>query len=380
MPRLLLFLLLLLPTLLQAHQIAEIPLNLEITGNQIHGTIEADAAYMLPEFRGDEQTDPKDLAWLRQQGPDGWKKIEEATRQYLKECLRLEADGKEVTWTLTIPELHLNPPTFMTMGEPEELPMLEAVIEAELPPGASKLDASWREPFDVVLVATVRQGQKASMKPLVSGERMTIAEFEHSAATADKPATSEMKAPDNSLLHWIKLGFGHILPKGFDHILFVLGLFLLAPKWKPLLQQTLSFTLAHSVSLALAALGWINVSSPETRAWIEILVCASIAWVGIENLLVKELGKGRIALVGAFGLVHGLGFATGLPQNQPKEIPAALFGFNVGVELAQVVVVLISFALFGWWKGDFKWIKRIGSAAIALVGLGLMVRGLMRVI
>ena len=345
-------------------------MTLEISGDTAICTAEVDAAYMLPEFRGDEDEEPKDLAWLRELGPTGWKKIEEATSTFWRESLRLEADGKELPWTLDIPEFHEETPRFMTEGEPEELPFVEVIIRAELPPGIHKLDAAWKEPFGVVLVTTVRQGDQAELKPIVSGEKMTLAER----------GRSELVPVSRSVGDWIVLGFHHILPLGVDHILFVLGLFLLAPKWKPLLQQTIIFTIAHSITLGLASAGWVDVSSAKASLWVEILIAASIAWVGVENLLVKDLGKSRLALVGAFGLIHGLGFAgvlsEWLPKDHPEQLPGALFGFNVGVELGQIAVLLAAFAAFGWWKEKFVWIKWTGSALVALAGLVLVIERL----
>lgn len=363
-------LLLLCPLVLHAHQIAEIAVTLEIEDNTAICTAEVDAAYMLPEFQGDEDEEPKDLVWLRQQGPEGWAKISEATRTFWKDCLKLEADGKELDWSLDIPELKEASPRFMTEGEPEELPMIEAVIRAPLPEGIHKLDAAWKEPFGVVLVVTVRKDAEAEVKPIVSGERMTLAER----------GDTDLAPVPRSIGDWIILGFHHILPLGVDHILFVLGLFLLAPKWRPLLQQTIIFTIAHSITLGMASLGWVDTSSEQASRWVEILIAASIAWVGIENLLVKELGKGRLALVGLFGLIHGLGFASvlseWLPKDHPEQLAGALFGFNVGVELGQVAVLLAAFALFGWWKEKFVWVKWTGSVLVGLAGLILVIERL----
>lgn len=344
-------------------------MSLDVTGDQITAVAEADAAYLLPEFRGDEDEEPKDLAWLRQQGPAGWAKIEQAAATYLKECLRLEADGEELLWTLEIPEFRKATPVFMTEGEPEQLPMVDVVLRANLPPDTRTLDAVWEEPFGVVLIATTRTGtgEAAETTPIVSGERATLAEREQSAAPAMQPSSPSSGG-------WIHLGFIHILPEGVDHILFVLGLFLLVPKWKPLLQQTIVFTLAHSLSLAAASLGW--VSFPATP--VEVMIAASIAWVGMENLWKKEVAKGRLVLVGIFGLIHGLGFAgvlAGLlPADQPEKLPAALFGFNLGVEIGQIAVLAIAFACFGWLdEKRFLPVKRSGSILIALAGLILII-------
>lgn len=347
-----------------AHQIAEMPLLLKVSGDQVRGMIEADAAYMLEEFRGDDEEEPKDLAWLREQGPDGWQRIRRETEAYWRACLRFEADGGNLPWTLRIPTLEGDAPAILREGEPEDPPFIEVVLEARLPPGARKLEAAWHEPFGVVLIVTTGDAPRTETTPVVTGERVTLAERTTTAPEMSPAAPS----PGN----WIALGFEHILPKGVDHILFVLGLFLLVPKWRPLLQQTITFTLAHSVSLAAAALGWVNFPSTP----VEVLIAASIAWVGLENLWTKELGRARLALVAVFGLVHGLGFASVLadllPADQPGKLPAALLGFNLGVELGQIVVLAAAFACFGWLGERFRHVKRAGSIAIAIAGIALV--------
>lgn len=353
------------PTLLHAHQIAEITMSLDLKGDQVEGVVQADAAYMLEEFRGDEDEEAKDLAWLREQGPDGWAKIEAEAITYWRDCFTLLADGTPIPWTMEIPAFHESSPAFLSEGEPEELPMLDVAVHAQLPPGAQHLDIRWKEPFGVVLVVLTGTGPDAGTKPIMSGEQMTIAE---------RSATEEVLKPKPlSIPDWIKVGFQHILPEGLDHILFVLGLFLLVPKWKPLLGQTLAFTIAHSISLAAATLGWVNLPAQP----VEILIAASIAWVGIENLCVKELGKGRLILVGIFGFVHGLSFASALagilPKDQPEKLPGALLGFNIGVELGQIALLAIAFACFAWLGDRFVWVKRIGSVLVGLAGLTLLI-------
>lgn len=354
---------------LHAHQIAEMPLALDISGDRLTGTIEADAAYMVPEFRGDENEDPKDMVWLRELGPDGWKVVEAESDKYWHECLKIEADGKEVPWTMAAPDFHKAEPALLTEGEPEDLPMVQLKIQGDLPPGTRKLELTWHEPFGVVLIVTTGEGKEADAKPMVSGEKITVAEWEAKSET--------LRSTSPSLHGWIVLGYRHILPDGVDHILFVIGLFLLIPKWKPLLKQTITFTIAHSISLGAATLGW--VSFPPLA--VEVIIGASIAWVGIENLWAKKLEKGRLVLVGVFGLIHGLSFASILkallPVGQPEKLPTALLGFNVGVELGQVVVILIAFLCFGWVKeGSFVWVKRIGSVLVALAGIILMIERL----
>lgn len=153
------------------------------------------------------------------------------------------------------------------------------------------------------------------------------------------------KAPAGDVvMYYLKLGFTHIIPEGFDHILFVTGLCLLSNKIKVILWQATAFTVAHSITLALSMKNVI-VAPP---AIVEPVIALSILFVAIENLLLTELRPWRIALVFLFGLIHGMGFASslneiGLPRNK---FLTSILSFNVGVELGQITVILTVFLLF----------------------------------
>jgi len=171
--------------------------------------------------------------------------------------------------------------------------------------------------------------------------------------------------------HYITLGYQHILPKGLDHILFILGLFLLSIKFKPLISQITLFTLAHTLTLGLAIAGYIELPARI----VEPLIALSIAYVGIENIFTEKLHKSRSLLVFCFGLLHGLGFASvladfGMPDNA---FISALISFNVGVELGQLSIILMAFLSVGWWFGNKPYYhQRIvipSSAIIAILGL-----------
>lgn len=146
---------------------------------------------------------------------------------------------------------------------------------------------------------------------------------------------------------YLVLGFKHILPLGLDHILFVLSLFLLSPKLKPILTQSIAFTIAHSVTLGLAM---YQIVTPPSKI-IEVLIALSIIYVAAENIFSSKLKASRIGIVFFFGLVHGLGFAgalseMGLPKNSYL---TSLITFNVGVELGQVTVILVAWFLLAKW-------------------------------
>jgi hypothetical protein len=165
-------------------------------------------------------------------------------------------------------------------------------------------------------------------------------------------------------MKYLSLGFGHILPQGPDHVLFVLGLFLLSTRVRPLLWQVTAFTMAHSITLALSLYGLVRLPSIV----VEPLIAMSIAFVAVENLITSELKPWRPFVVFGFGLVHGLGFAgvltdMGLPRNQ---FATGLVTFNIGVELGQLAVIGLAFAAVGWLRRCVVFPASTAIAAVAL--------------
>ncbi len=184
---------------------------------------------------------------------------------------------------------------------------------------------------------------------------------------------SEVIPPTRREVTWtyLALGYTHILPKGTDHILFVLGIFLLSVRLKPVLLQVTAFTVAHTTTLALTIYGVFSLHS----SIVEPLIAVSIVYVAVENILRPELNPWRVALVFGFGLLHGMGFAgvlsrLGLPRS---EFLTALLCFNAGVELGQLSVILAAFLLLGLPFRRKAWYRaRVvipASAVIAAVGL-----------
>jgi len=169
---------------------------------------------------------------------------------------------------------------------------------------------------------------------------------------------------------YISLGFQHILPRGTDHILFILGLFLLSTHLRPLLWQVTMFTIAHTITLGLAMNHIVQL--PATI--VEPLIALSIAYVGVENIFVKHLHRSRLFLVFGFGLLHGLGFASVLSDfGMPKgDFAEALISFNVGVELGQLAVISIAFLMLRFWFRDQQKYRRFivvpGSVFISIIG------------
>ena len=188
--------------------------------------------------------------------------------------------------------------------------------------------------------------------------------FELNAAYTPKPFTQVAA-------EYTVLGFEHIVPKGIDHILFVLGLFLLSVKLRPLLLQVTAFTLAHSITLGLTIYGVISLPP----SIVEPLIALSIVAVGIENIFVKTVKIRRIVVVFLFGLLHGMGFAgvlsqLGLPES---DFVTALVFFNIGVEVGQLFVITVAFLCVFWLLKNQQlyrqWVVIPVSALISLIGL-----------
>lgn len=173
------------------------------------------------------------------------------------------------------------------------------------------------------------------------------------------------------ILEYISIGFEHILPYGLDHILFILGIFLLNTQFKPLIQQVTLFTIAHTITLGLSINGIINLPANV----IEPLIALSIAYVGIENIFVKNLNNLRLLIVFLFGLIHGMGLAGALADfNMPEDtFITTLLSFNVGVELGQLTVIALAYCCVTVWFKNKDWYRKAivipSSLMISVMGL-----------
>lgn len=352
--------------LVLAHQVASVELEFRDIGAQWVLEGELDIAYLLPETRDVPGGPPLSREGVMKSPPAELARIRHESEKRLRELVRLTFAGKEIPWQIQFPDFASEP--FALPVDAADVAYLTVLVIIDAQVGVGDLRAFWAGGQETELIIVTEEKDDYGIVSALPGESVLLLK---QAAVAGGTAARQPVARSQG---WVRSGFHHVLAA--DHVLFILGLFLLAPGWKSLLQQTLLFTVAHSLSLALATFRLVEVSG----GWLDRVIALSIAWVGMENLFVRKLGWRRMALVFGFGLLHGLGFAGSLAEKlrgvSGPRLAVPLIGFNVGVELAQIVVLAVAFLVL-WPVREFTpQIRLGGSALIAVAGLAWATQGL----
>lgn len=210
-----------------------------------------------------------------------------------------------------------------------------------------------------------KPGGKPLVEQLLSASADTVTAEVGPVDSAAVPAKQQ-----NSFANFLAMGVEHIWT-GYDHLLFLFGLLVVTRNFKSSIQIITCFTIAHSLTLAIATLNLVQISSRI----VEPLIAASIVYVGVENLFTRGEPKGRWMLTFVFGLIHGFGFASvlrdlGVGANG-SSIAVPLVSFNLGVELGQIAVAAIALPLI--WKLRtrpvfvHRWVPA-SSVMVALLG------------
>ncbi len=286
----------------------------------------------------------------------------EALRAEFEKQVRQFQEGVRVTFDGAPAPLELKEVRVPATGDIGQARISEISLSGSVPPGAKVMLWSYDPQF----------GHSAIRARKAGAEESFYSGYVLSGSTSEPISVSEV-SPQSAwsvFRNYVVVGFEHIVPKGLDHILFVVGLFLLSPRLKPLLWQVTSFTLAHSVTLALGTLGVVQISP----AIVEPLIAASIVYVAVENILTDRLQRWRPIVVFCFGLLHGLGFAGVLEEIglSSTHFVTGLIAFNVGVELGQLAVVGLCFLAVGLWFQSKSWYRSgitvPASLVIAIIG------------
>lgn len=277
----------------------------------------ADAAEIAGFTRGADgkqalSSSPKGVAALRKKAPDALEVSFDDKPVAVKET-RCRFDGSDNATVY----LEYTVPTFTTM-------VIRSKWLAVLPPGHRQF-LTLQDADDKVLT-----------------ERMLSANADTVTIEA-QPSEARV----SSFADFLVLGVKHIWT-GYDHLLFLFGLLIVTRNFSSSIKIITCFTLAHSITLAVATLSLVQISS----RYVEPLIAASIVYVGIENLLRGDDPKGRWLLTFAFGLIHGFGFASVLRElgvgANGSSIAVPLVSFNLGVELGQLVVAGLALPVI--WK------------------------------
>jgi hydrogenase/urease accessory protein HupE len=313
----------------------------------------------LQDFSGDE---PELIYYLKGLSLVETKQLLSHVTQKLNEQTTFIIDKEQVLVSpfsgLTISELRdrLHP---SSSNKPIKL-----FSTGELPQAHQKVALTFPRLLGDVLL-TVNSPNKSLV---ISGEQSHYFSIDGSNSVIRELSMMESKLLN--IAEYIYQGFIHILPQGLDHILFVLALFLLATKTSTLLWQVSTFTLAHTITLALGIFGVINLPSSV----VEPLIALSIAYVAIENIVQQKLTKWRLPIIFVFGLLHGLGFASvlvefGLPES---EYISSLISFNVGVEFGQITVIALALLATRWFSSK-QWYRKYlvipASAIISVIAI-----------
>jgi len=290
----------------------------------------------------------------------------EPGRQQFLAGLRLEADGKPVAWTIvSFPSAEQILAQSARQGEADRYPvMMNAKFTATIPAGTQKLVLRFPDALGTVFT-NLRKGM--DFQTVMAVSKNEPGEFQ----IGDGPAPADPQ----TLFTLLADGFGHVLPDGWDHCLFMLAMFLGAASLRQALGRSLVFTLGHSLTLSAVALGWVGNPGP----WIEPFIALTIGLGGLMAYRGTATNRQMLIVPAVFGLVHGLGFAAAVSDRLKEwdngSIVRILVGFNVGVELAQMAVIFTSAALL--WAilrtglAETK-VRRSLCLAVALIGFAVM--------
>ena len=305
--------------------------------------VQFDAGYADPETRDDPSQPVLTRKWLLDQSDEVWGALRRESEAYLKEMIRIEANGRVLDWEAEFPDWVQSPPDFPRLIN--GIAYFRVVLKGE-EPGR--------------MVVGVGEG---------TFPKLIVARDEKYLVVA--PGESKELQAGGRWGVWLREGYRHVIPLGWDHVLFVFGLFFYRRQFSDLFHQSLAFTVAHSLTLAIATGGWF-VLPGHWSGLLEVLIALSLVLVGLENLRSNRKLRMRLILVFCLGLLHGLGFAGALASYVDRDqLVVSVMGLNVGVELAQISLLVMAWILTLKWneKPSYEKVRKLGSILVALAGV-----------
>lgn len=349
----------------QAHVVEQLFVDFSADEKAWQADIRFDAGIALPEMRADKDALQPKREWLTEQPAAQQAKLHVEAEKYLRSCFQLhwvtDETSTPVNYAVRFPEWDTDPPSIANPFTDLGFAYFTVQCSGEMPAAGGALEIQIAEgdhPDFMFGYSAVGSDNFITAYP---GKVATL-------WTAEAAPPSEQQ----SFLSFLDYGYRHVIPEGWDHVLFIAALCCLSFAWRPLLTQSLIFTLGHTLTLGLSISGVLPTLAPSTMVWVEVVIAATIVYVAVENLIAQKIKAHRLLTIFLFGLVHGLGFASVLGDSirASGNISLPLIAANLGVELGQITVIAVILISL-YWARDKAYLPKILkmlSLAIALTG------------
>jgi hypothetical protein len=332
-----------------------------------------DVAYAMPDVREDAEAPQPMRDWLVSLSDHEHANLKSEAELYLRSYLHFQAGGENVDFEIRFPDFMVTPyafPKLMNAGAYYTVELIPQVAGNKVITLAVK-DGE----FPKLLVAN-KVNSEFQFNTLETKGSLELKDFLPFAGSGEN--SDELSEVSFSTWQLLILGFKHVIPDGLDHVFFMIGLCFIATSIKQLLWHSLTFTLAHSLSMVLVISKLLPIHTFWISGYIEAVIALSIAFIALESLVMKSALKWRYLVIFLFGFVHGLGFAGSLGSTlqflSADHWLLPLLLANVGIEIAQAILVVASFSLLYYLKkAEFtqleKQIRFLSAIAIAYIGL-----------
>jgi len=357
-----------------AHVVQQLFVDFSADESSWMAEIRFDAGIALPEMRADKEAMQPKRQWLIDRTPAQHAELRKQAELYLRQCFQFywvtPSTEAQVQHTVHFPEWETAPPEFSNPFTDLGFAYFSIQCSGLIPESGGALEVRVSEGDNPDFAFGYERVGSNRIVTAYPGKALTLWTAEATPPTAQQ-----------SFMSFLDYGYRHVIPEGWDHVLFIAALCFLSFAWRPLLTQSLVFTLGHTLTLAFSICNVIPAIAPASMGWIEMLIAATIVYVALENIWTKKLKAHRLITIFIFGLIHGLGFASVLGETirSSGSIAMPLIAANLGVELGQISVIgIVSLTLYrAKEKNYFPTLAKIASASIAMMGAYWIVQRLL---
>ena len=362
-----------------AHNVEQFYAEHEVGSSSL--TIQFDVAYSIPEIRDDTNAPQPKRSWLIEQLPEQHATLRQEAEIYIRQYLTLYSGGEEIDFDLTFPDFDKSPYSFLKLLNQGAYYRIKLNSRTSITKGLEPHLLQSNSPKLLIAKKSEGNTRYTTIQPPL--EDLQIKQ---------NLPSSKIKIKENSeqSSNLLLIGFKHVIPDGLDHILFIIGICLTAATIRQLLWQSLIFTIAHALSMALIISKLLPVYNYSISNYIETLIALSISLIAIEILYQKtqsdpdaspkaktSYAKFRYLLIAIFGFIHGCGFAGSLGSSlQSLDTDNWIFPLviaNLGIELAQALLVIITFTLLTYLRKRYQ---KLSLVFTKLLAFGIIATGI----